>query len=144
MLIFFSGQYFDLLELFNKNGFPSPTHAYLFNGDFVDRGSWSCEIALLLFAYKILWPKTFFVNRGNHETDDMNRVYGFEGECKAKYNERTFKLFSESFSALPLATLIGKKFLVLHGGLFSNDNVTLDDIRNLDRHKKKQPGNDGL
>lgn len=138
------GQYFDLLEIFKRNGFPSDTHAYLFNGDFVDRGSWSTEIAFLLFSYKWLYPNNFFINRGNHETDDMNRVYGFEGECKAKYNERTFKLFSESFSALPLAHLVGKKYLVLHGGLFSDDNITLDDIRKLNRHKQRQPGHDGL
>ena len=138
------GQFFDLLELFRLNGFPSADHSYLFNGDFVDRGSWSSEIALLLYSYKWLNPKKFFLNRGNHETDDMNRVYGFEGECKAKYNERTFKLFSESFSALPLATLIGKKFFVLHGGLFSDDKTTLDDIRKLNRHGQRQPGQSGL
>ena len=74
------------MELFRLNGLPTEKHAYLFNGDFVDRGSWSTEIALLLYAYKWLRPKSFFINRGNHETDDMNRVYGFEGECKAKYN----------------------------------------------------------
>ncbi|KAI9786846.1 MAG: hypothetical protein M1839_005077 [Geoglossum umbratile] len=138
------GQFFDLLEIFRLNGFPSDTHYYLFNGDFVDRGSWSTEIAILLYAYKWLRPNAFFLNRGNHETDDMNHVYGFEGECKAKYNERTFKLFSESFSALPLATLIGKKFLTLHGGLFSDDNVTLDDVRKLNRHNQRQPNQQGL
>ena len=57
---------------------------------------------------------------------------------------RIFKLFSESFSALPLATLIGEKYFVLHGGLFSDDNVTLDDIRKLDRHRQRQPGQSGL
>ncbi|KAL1957669.1 hypothetical protein VTO42DRAFT_5646 [Malbranchea cinnamomea] len=138
------GQFFDLLEIFRLNGYPSDTHAYLFNGDFVDRGSWSTEIALLLYAYKWMRPNKFFLNRGNHETDDMNRVYGFEGECKAKYTERLFKVFSESFSALPLATLIGEKYLVLHGGLFSDDNITLDDIRKLNRHNQKQPGQSGL
>lgn len=138
------GQYFDLMELFRLNGKPSDNHYYLFNGDFVDRGSWSTEIALVLYAHKWLRPNAFFINRGNHETDDMNRVYGFEGECKAKYNERVFKLFSESFSALPLATLIGTKYLVLHGGLFSDDNVTLDDIRKLDRHAQRQPGQSGV
>lgn len=138
------GQYFDLMELFRLNGRPTDKHYYLFNGDFVDRGSWSTEIALLLYAYKWLRPQGMFLNRGNHETDDMNKVYGFEGECKAKYNERVFKLFSESFSALPLATLIGDKYLVLHGGLFSDDNVTLDDIRKLDRHAQRQPGQAGL
>lgn len=138
------GQFFDLMEIFKINGAPSTEHGYLFNGDFVDRGSWSTEIALLLYAYKWLRPEFFFLNRGNHETDDMNRMYGFEGECKAKYNERVFKLFSESFSALPLATLIGDKYFVLHGGLFSDDAVTLNDIRKLDRHAQRQPGQSGL
>lgn len=138
------GQYFDLMELFRLNGKPDDKHWYLFNGDFVDRGSWSTEIALLLYAYKWFRPNNFFLNRGNHETDDMNRAYGFEGECKAKYNERVFKLFSESFSALALATLIGSKYLVLHGGLFSDDKVTLEDIRKLNRHNQRQPGQAGL
>lgn len=68
-------------------------------------------------------------------------------ECAARKADRptsVFRLFSESFSALPLATLIGEKYLVLHGGLFSDDNVTLDDIRQLDRHKQRQPGQAGL
>lgn len=138
------GQFFDLLEIFRLNGFPSATHSYLFNGDFVDRGSWSTEVVILLYCYKWLYPQSFFLNRGNHETDDMNRMYGFEGECKAKYNERVFKLFSESFSALPLATLIGDKYLVLHGGLFSDDKISLDDIRKLNRHNQRQPGQAGL
>ncbi|KAF2097030.1 protein phosphatase 5 [Rhizodiscina lignyota] len=138
------GQFFDLLEIFRLNGYPTTSHLYLFNGDFVDRGSWSTEIALLLYAYKWLYPSKLFLNRGNHETDDMNRMYGFEGECRAKYNDRVFKLFSESFSALPLATLIGKKYFVLHGGLFSDDDITLEDIRKLNRHKQRQPGQSGL
>ncbi|KAI9812223.1 MAG: hypothetical protein M1826_002932 [Phylliscum demangeonii] len=138
------GQFFDLMNIFRMNGAPLSTRAYLFNGDFVDRGSWSTEVALTLYAYKWLDPTAIFINRGNHETDDMNRVYGFEGECKAKYSERVFKLFSESFSALPLATLIGQKYLTLHGGLFSSDDVTLDDIRKFNRHGQRQPGQSGM
>lgn len=138
------GQFFDVLELFRLNGYPSDTHGYLFNGDFVDRGSWSTEVALTLYAYKWLRPHNFFLNRGNHEADDMNRIYGFSDEVAHKYNERTFKLFSESFSALPLATLIGNKFLTLHGGLFSDDKIGLDDIRKLNRHAQRQPGQSGL
>ncbi|KAK9367105.1 Metallo-dependent phosphatase-like protein [Lipomyces kononenkoae] len=138
------GQFFDLMELFRLNGYPSETRSYLFNGDFVDRGSWSTETALLLYAYKWLYPTRFFLNRGNHEADEMNKVYGFEGECKAKYSEKVFKVFSESFSSLPLATLIGKNYFVLHGGLFSDDKITLQDVKKFDRFRQKQPGQSGL
>lgn len=37
-----------------------------------------------------------------------------------------------------------KRFFVVHGGLFSKDDVTLNDIKNVDRLKQKQPGSDGL
>ena len=79
-----TGQFYDVLEIFGRNGYPSETHQYLFNGDFVDRGSWSTEVALLLYAFKALYPEGFHINRGNHETDDMNKMYGFEGECRSK------------------------------------------------------------
>ncbi|KAJ9082219.1 Palmitoyl-protein thioesterase 1 [Entomophthora muscae] len=129
------GQYYDLLNIFEKNGGPpSPTNMYLFNGDFVDRGSFSVEIIFTLLAYKLLYPKGVFLNRGNHETDNMNKVYGFEGEVKAKY--------PFTFNALPLAHLIQNKILVVHGGLFSKDDVTLDDIRKINRFC--QPPNEGL
>jgi len=132
------GQYYDFINIFKINGVPSETNMYLFNGDFVDRGSFSLEVILTLFAYKWLYPESLYLTRGNHETDDMNKVYGFEGEVKAKFSEEMFELFSETFSTLPLAHLINQKILVVHGGLFSRDDVTLDDIRNIERFGKKQ------
>lgn len=29
----------------------------------------------------------------------MNKVYGFEGECKAKHGEMTYQLFADVFTA---------------------------------------------
>ncbi|VEU22886.1 DEKNAAC103986 [Brettanomyces naardenensis] len=138
------GQFYDVLRIFETFGKVSKDHTYLFNGDFVDRGSWSCEVAFLIYSLKLLYPNNLYVDRGNHEADDMNQVYGFQDEVKAKYTERLFKCFSESFNSLPYSTLIGQEYLVLHGGLFSNDDVTLDDIRGIDRHKNRQPPKEGI
>uniref|UniRef100_A0AAR2L070 Serine/threonine-protein phosphatase n=1 Tax=Pygocentrus nattereri TaxID=42514 RepID=A0AAR2L070_PYGNA len=135
------GQYYDLLNIFELNGLPSPTNPYLFNGDFVDRGSFSVEVILTLFGFKLLYPDYFHLLRGNHETDNMNQMYGFEGEVKAKYTAQMFQLFSEVFQWLPLAQCINSKVLVMHGGLFSEDGVTLDDLRKIDRNR--QPPDSG-
>src|SRR5690606_17544449 len=43
---------------------------------------------------------------------------------------------------LPLAHCLNGKVLVMHGGLFNRDNVTLDDIRAIDRFR--QPPDEGL
>lgn len=130
------GQFYDLLHIFDINGTPSEMNPYLFNGDFVDRGSWSVEVMLTLLAYKVALPNSFFLTRGNHETRSLNRMYGFEGEVRAKYNDRVFELFMEVFNWLPLACLINQGVLVLHGGLFSIDGVTLDDIRAINRNQE--------
>uniref|UniRef100_A0A8C7Y9D4 Multifunctional fusion protein n=1 Tax=Oryzias sinensis TaxID=183150 RepID=A0A8C7Y9D4_9TELE len=135
------GQYYDLLNIFKLNGLPSDANPYLFNGDFVDRGSFSLEVILTLFGFKLLYPDNFHLLRGNHETDNMNQMYGFEGEVKAKYTAQMFQLFSEVFQWLPLAQCINTKVLVMHGGLFSEDGVTLDDIRKIDRNR--QPPDSG-
>ncbi|KAF9653816.1 protein phosphatase 5 [Thelephora ganbajun] len=158
------GQYFDVLKLFQLTGEPTETHPLLMNGDLVDRGSWSVEVILTAFAFKWLYPTGMYVNRGNHETKDMNRTYGFEGEAKHKHGEQTYKLFAHVFTAMPLATLISatkppvlsprdktviigpdgtRRYFVVHGGLFSKDGVTLDDIKKIERIGQ-QPGQEGL
>eukprot|EP00075_Anas_platyrhynchos_P014447 XP_027303700.1 serine/threonine-protein phosphatase 4 catalytic subunit 1-like [Anas platyrhynchos] len=95
---------------------PSESNPYIFNGDFVDRGSFSVEVILTLFGFKLLYPDHFHLLRGNHETDNMNQIYGFEGEVKAKYTAQMFALFSEVFEWLPLAQCINGKVLVGHPG----------------------------
>ncbi|CAG7879580.1 unnamed protein product [Brassica rapa] len=42
-------------------------------------------------------------------------------------------LFSDKFCCLPLAHVLNRKIIVLHGGLFSRDGVTLSDIKSIPR-----------
>ena len=62
------GQYYDLLNIFEIGGFPSETNPYLFNGDFVDRGSFSFENVMTLILIKLACPAALHMTRGNHET----------------------------------------------------------------------------
>ena len=62
------GQYYDLLNIFDSFGYPSESNPYLFNGDFVDRGSFSLEVVLLLLTFKVVYPEHLHLSRGNHET----------------------------------------------------------------------------
>lgn len=50
-----------------------------------------------------------------------------------KYDKAVYDCFSELFCVLPLAHTINKKIIVLHGGLFSKDGVTIDDIKKIQR-----------
>jgi len=128
------GQYYDVLNIFEKkNGYPAATNPYLFNGDFVDRGSFSVEVILTYLLWKIHDPACIHLTRGNHETKNMNKIYGFEGEVKSKYDDKIFELFLEVFSYLPLAAVIGKKVFVAHGGISTDETVMLDDIRKIER-----------
>lgn len=130
------GQFYDTLHILEECGEPSPLNWYLFNGDFVDRGSYSLENAVLLLAYKVMLPNCFFISRGNHESITMNRVYGFEGEVTTKYSSEVFELFLEVFNALPIAHVINKEFFVVHGGLYSDDDVTIADLQKPNRFRE--------
>ncbi|KAH1131129.1 hypothetical protein J1N35_002507 [Gossypium stocksii] len=136
------GQFYDLINIFELNGLPSEENPYLFNGDFVDRGSFSVEVILTLFALKCMCPSAIYLARGNHESRSMNKIYGFEGEVRLKLSEKFVELFAEVFCCLPLAHVINQKVFVVHGGLFSVDGVKLSDIKAIDRFC--EPPEEGL
>lgn len=127
------GQFYDVLNIFELNGLPSRTNPYLFNGDFVDRGSFSVEVILTFLLFKLSDPDCIYLTRGNHETKNMNKIYGFEGEVKAKYDDKIFQLFLEVFEWLPLAAVIGGTVFVTHGGIPTDPTVMLDDVRKVKR-----------
>jgi serine/threonine-protein phosphatase 2B catalytic subunit len=134
------GQYFDALKILEIGGNPENTK-YLFLGDFVDRGSFSIEVLILLYSLKISFPDTINMLRGNHECRQMTTFFNFRTECLYKYDQEVYDMFMDSFDLLPLACVINGKFIGVHGGL-SPELKTLDDINRLERFK--EPPKQGL
>ncbi|KAL2991925.1 hypothetical protein AAZX31_10G022400 [Glycine max] len=135
------GQFGDLMRLFDEYGFPSTAGDityidYLFLGDYVDRGQHSLETITLLLALKIEYPENVHLIRGNHEAADINALFGFRIECIERMGENdgiwAWTRFNQLFNYLPLAALIEKKIICMHGGIGRSIN-SVEDIEKLKR-----------
>ncbi|XP_015058465.1 serine/threonine-protein phosphatase BSL3-like isoform X1 [Solanum pennellii] len=120
------GQFGDLMRLFDEYGSPSTAGDiayidYLFLGDYVDRGQHSLETITLLLALKVEYPHNIHLIRGNHEASDINALFGFRIECIERLGERdgiwAWHRINRLFNWLPLAALIEKKIICMHGGI---------------------------
>lgn len=110
-------------------------HRYIFNGDIADRGTSAVEIFLLLFAFKLHCPESVIINRGNHESADMNEVYGFAKEVRTKYGGVLYQRFQDIFHLLPLCVVLEKRVFIVHGGLSRKEGITLKHIDRLNRQR---------
>ncbi|XP_027367950.1 serine/threonine-protein phosphatase BSL1 isoform X2 [Abrus precatorius] len=135
------GQFGDLMRLFDEYGFPSTAGDityidYLFLGDYVDRGQHSLETITLLLALKIEYPENVHLIRGNHEAADINALFGFRIECIERMGESdgiwAWTRFNQLFNYLPLAALIEKKIICMHGGIGRSIH-SVEQIEKLER-----------
>jgi len=134
------GQLNDFCWILRSHGPPAPGNMYLINGDVADRGRNACEILLCIFTFMLAAPGTIHMNRGNHESLDMNvRSFreggGFAMEVGGKYGSDVFTLFQDVFSLLPLAARVNQEILVLHGGLCRSGTATIDQMKAIDRQR---------
>jgi serine/threonine-protein phosphatase 2B catalytic subunit len=130
------GQYYDLIHMFEKvvdQRSLSKTNM-LFLGDYVDRGNYSIEVCIFLFALKIAYPNSITMLRGNHESRAMTEHFTFREEVLAKYDndESIYELFMDVFALLPIAAEVNGDYLCMHGGI-SPELVTVEDINKIDR-----------
>jgi hypothetical protein len=100
------------------------------------------DFSVIILVYEFSVASAMYLARGNHESKNMNKIYGFEGEVKSKLNNTFVELFAEVFCCLPLGHVINNKVFVVHGGLFSVDGVKLSDIKAIDRFR--EPPEEGI
>jgi len=136
------GQFFDLLNIFSE-GVAGPPKAgesvFVFNGDMVDRGVYSFEVAFALLALKVASPDAVHLLRGNHECASMNEYGGFATQVREKYDQGILDLFRQVFQALPVCAVVGREpgyggLFVTHGGIGpETSEMSLEDLQRVAR-----------
>jgi serine/threonine-protein phosphatase PP1 catalytic subunit len=88
-------------------------------GDYVDRGPEQFETLECVLRLHLAYPKRVTVLRGNHETAEMNRIYGFRSELTKLFRGDMFRaaeLCADIYEVLPLVFRCGS-YIGLHGGV---------------------------
>lgn len=120
-----------LVEIINNNN----PKIVIFLGDIVDRGSKQFECLLIVLALKILYPSRYYILRGNHETVEMNKYYGFFQDFIHRFNDKiNFNEILNIYNVLPLCALINETILCLHGGIPQDIDILkrLEDLKGKD------------
>lgn len=115
------GQFYDLIHMFEKviDKRNMLNTNMLFLGDYVDRGDYSLEVCIYLFALKIKYPSQITLLRGNHESRAMAEHFTFRDEVMNKYDSDSsiFELFMDTFDSLPIVADVNGDYLCMHGGI---------------------------
>ncbi|KAH3765391.1 calcineurin catalytic subunit A [Pelomyxa schiedti] len=139
------GQFYDVLQ-YERELKMGATTKVLWLGDYVDRGDFSSEIIFLLVSLKIRHPNSFWMLRGNHESEMMTSMMSFALECDRKYESASLYMqFLELFNSLPLAAVVTGcsqgTFFAVHGGI-SPQLQLVSEINAIDRFR--EPPHEGL
>ena len=81
------GQFYDLLSIFRKHGYP-PDMRYLFLGNIINDGNFGVHCLHLLLLLKLKYPNHIYLLRGRYESKRMSYVGGFCDECNDLYDNK--------------------------------------------------------
>ncbi len=114
-----------------KRGIP-----ILYLGDYVDRGSRQLETLAFVLHLKMERPDKVVLLRGNHETERMNRSYGFYRTVAARYSIDLFREIVSLYEKLPIAAVVRNEYFMAHGGI-AKGVKELDQIGGLDHQDER-------
>ncbi|CAH8449036.1 unnamed protein product [Schistosoma bovis] len=130
------GNLIAALRVFEETGLPNSRNRFVFNGDFVDRGTKSVEVLSLLLMAVLTYPTYVFLNRGNHEDIMVNERYGFVKELSNKYSKdrnNLIHLCDKLFCSLPIGAIVNERIFICHGGI--SKHTDLMKLKLLNRFK---------
>lgn len=129
----------------------SPETVLIFLGDYVDRGSFSNEVLILVILLNLIFPSTIFLLPGNHE---LYHYFNYQNPQFWNQMGKISLIFEPIKSLMENIPLIlsFNKILFIHGGMFDYDfkknkdkefvfkmqnniELKLKDFLNLDNNK---------
>lgn len=134
------GQFYDMMSMmdeFTPHLKRNKTKGMVFLGNYINRGAYNLEVLAYLLTLKINFENQIVLLRGNHETRQMAEAFQFKKECLEKYDQETYEKIMELFDFMPLACVINKLYLCVHGGI-PKDTTEIADIEKLERFKEPE------
>jgi len=89
----------------------------VFLGDYVDRGKSQLESLAFVLDLKVQRADKVVLLRGNHETERMNRKYGFTEVLTMRYSLDLYEVIRSLYRKLPAAAVIHNDHFLAHGGI---------------------------
>ena len=125
---------FEALRNFMEKD-PLKSKPFVFLGDYIDRGTHSLDVICFLFICKLLWPSQFILLRGNHEdinTSKYTQFHSFYKEMNESIGNELTELIFDTFNYLPIACVVKKRMLCLHGGI-SKELKSVEQLRSIQK-----------
>jgi protein phosphatase len=126
-----------LAQILNISGFVgkaqhSEPSLLIFLGDYGDRGILSPEVYHVVMTLKVSFPERVILLRGNHEGPDdlLASPHDLPMHLHNKFGERSTEAYAELkllFGQLYNGVMIGKSYILLHGGVPSQAK-SIDDV----------------
>lgn len=122
-----------LSEMKYEKFLSNPMNKMVFLGDYVDRGSDSVGVMYSICHLKGGYPDSVVLMRGNHEAPaefpfgSHDLPYRVE-ERFGSSGKQVYRKMLSMFSQLSLTTIIKQKLLLVHGGLPTEESMSLQSI----------------
>ena len=125
------GDILTLSKIFKEN--KSKGQIFLFLGNIIDQGKYSLESIVYLLAKKCANPDKIFILRGNHETEEISKTYGFLDQIESLFfSDNLWIEFNNLFRYFPIAAIVNSTTFCVHSGL-SPDLLAIEKLMTFDR-----------